>query len=1291
MSRSINLHPPKAFDGSPSNWITWGKRFDRYYKGTNLAERSREEQISIFLYTMGECAEDILTTLKIDENDAEVTYETLITAFDDFFDQRKNVIVERAKFNKRVQKEGESIDTFIQDLHKLADECNYGTLKEELIRDRIVVGVIDDDLSLELQSKAKLTLTEAIQLSRQAEARKESQSIIRDKKEAVDYVKRGHYNPHKRHESRPAEKCKRCGKGAHSQRNCPAYDAFCSNCHKKGHFQAMCYSAKTSKSMSKQHGKRKEIHELSDTEDSDNNYMGEIFHVDDDCWSAEINVNGKPNTFKLDTGASVSVLSEKWAKTHKLEKTNKVLKGPGDTKLKVLGSMTAQLKYKEKTITEILYVLKGQKYSLLSRSACVKLGIISRIDKVAVAKAEKVDFKEEFPKLFKGLGNLKTTYNITVKTDANPVCIHAPRKIPHPLQSKVKDEIDRLLKQGVISPVTQPTNWCSGIVVVPKPNGSIRLCVDLVELNKAVKREIHPMVSVDESLAKLANSKVFSKLDAKSGFWQIPLSEESKEYTTFITPFGRYWFNRLPFGISSASEIFQRTISNILGDLEGVICHMDDILIHAPDTETHDKIARAVLQKLEAAGLTLNEKCEFAKSSVRFLGHIIDGTGIHVDTTKVEAINAFTVPKNITELQRFMGMVNQLAKFLPNLAEITAPLRSLLKKDTVWIWDTQQQQAFQQVKQLLISPPVLAHYSQKRKTIIAADASNYGIGAVMYQEQDDGNRKPVCFISRSLTDAEKNYAAIEKEALAVTWACERLSEYILGLEITIETDHKPLIPLLNNKELYKMPPRILRFKLRLMKYSIKVIHVAGKQQIIADALSRAPSTKLTDSDIQLIDDTTVFTQQCIENLSSATKQLQEIKEAQIRDPEIAEIRNYINNRWPTYIPENQNLKQYWVNKEHLTIVDNMLLFDDRIVIPHELRQNVLNLLHEGHQGITKTKALASFSVWWPYISSQIEDMVRKCNTCAIHRPERKEPLLPSSFPDRPWSKVGMDLFELKGKTYITIVDYYSRWIELRLLERQTCAHTISKIKSIFSVHGIPDVVISDNGPQFSSADFKAFANEYGFTHTTSSPRYPQSNGEAERAVQTVKQMLKKAKDPYAAILQYRATPLQNGYSPSELLMGRNLKTKLPILPVKLLTKAPDHAAVQEKEKDRKEKNRHYYNKRHAVKDAQTLKTNEQVYIKDLQKMGKITAQHHNPRSYIISTGQGNVRRNRTHLVPIQDKVVTADHSNPQQNTDATTQSTPVQKTMDKTVQPGHNATTYTRSGRAIQMPDRLNL
>ena len=286
---------------------------------------------------------------------------------------------------------------------------------------------------------------------------------------------------------------------------------------------------------------------------------------------------------------------------------------------------------------------------------------------------------------------------------------------------------------------------------------------------------------------------------------------------------------------------------------------------------------------------------------------------------------------------------------MPNLASVTAPLCSLLRKDSEWMWTNQQEMAFQQVKNLLLSPPVLAHYSTERETFLATDASNAGLGAVLFQTQDDKSRRPVCYISRSLTDAERNYAVIEKEALAVTWACERLSEYLLGLSFTVETDHKPLVPLMSTTEVAKMPPHIQRFRIRLMRFSPNVTHVPGKNQISADAFSRVLRSGPEKADINLVKEAELLAKQAIDSLPALNKQtnkqtkknqqknqqqkttttnnnnnkktkqtnkkrLHEIKELQKSDPETAEIREYCSNGWPTYIPESPLIKQYWTHR-----------------------------------------------------------------------------------------------------------------------------------------------------------------------------------------------------------------------------------------------------------------------------------------------------------------------------------------------------------------------------------------
>ena len=386
-------------------------------------------------------------------------------------------------------------------------------------------------------------------------------------------------------------------------------------------------------------------------------------------------------------------------------------------------------------------------------------------------------------------------------------------------------------EMGVISKVSEPTPWCAGMVAVPKKNsGGMRICVDLKALNESVLREVYPIPTVDEALAQCSGAKVFSKLDANSGFWQIPLAPESRPLTTFITPFGRYCFNKLPFGISSATELFQKRMNKILEGIEGVICLVDDVLIYGKTQAEHDERVRQCLQRIREANVTLNSaKCVFNKSSIKFLGHIVSADGIRVDPEKTRAIQEMKVPQSVSDLRRFLGMVNQLGKFSPNIAELTQPMRELLSAKRAWLWGLDQESAFQKVKDELSKPTVLALYDPQADLKVSADASSYRLGSVLFQLESDDHWKPVAYASRSLSDTERRYAQIEKEALAVTWACEKFTDYLLGRKFLIETDHKPLIPLLNSKQLDSLPPRVLRFRLRLARYEYTVEHVPGAE------------------------------------------------------------------------------------------------------------------------------------------------------------------------------------------------------------------------------------------------------------------------------------------------------------------------------------------------------------------------------------------------------------------------------------------------------------------------------
>ena len=453
---------------------------------------------------------------------------------------------------------------------------------------------------------------------------------------------------------------------------------------------------------------------------------------------------------------------------------------------------------------------------------------------------------------------------------------------------------------------------------------------------------------------------------------------------------------------------------------------------------------------------------------MKFLGHLVDSQGIRADPEKIAAVSNMKPPTSVTELRRFLGMANQLGKFSPQLSQISQPLHELLSPSHAWVWGPTQEDSFIAIKAELTQPTVLALYDPEASSKVSADASSYGLGAALLQ-QSGQIWKPVAYASRSMTETERRYAQIEKEALAVTWACDKFENYILGTHFLIESDHKPLIPLLNAKNLDHLPPRILRFRLRMARFNYTVSHVPGKLLTTADALSRAPSP-LCDKQLQEeVVDTVVAA------LPAGEHRLKQYKDAQDDDSTCMTVKRWCLEGCPAKSPTDADLSAFWKVRSFFSLHNNLLLYNQRIVIPSSLRKETLAKIHEGHQGIERCRARMKCSVWWPGITKDTAEIVRQCPTCAREAQRRREPLIKSTLPDYPWQIIGTDLFELEGTKYLLTVDYFSRYPEVTKLTTTTSAAVISHLKNVFSHHGIPEVVRSDNGPQFSALEFTQFA------------------------------------------------------------------------------------------------------------------------------------------------------------------------------------------------------------------------
>jgi len=338
-------------------------------------------------------------------------------------------------------------------------------------------------------------------------------------------------------------------------------------------------------------------------------------------------------------------------------------------------------------------------------------------------------------------------------------------------------------------------------------------------------------------------------------------------------------------------------MKKILEGLEGTVCHMDDILVFGATQAEHNTRLEQVLKKLEQEGVTLNpEKCSFNQESVKFLGYIVDSSGIKADPDKISAVLNMSAPQSVPDLRRFMGMVNHLSKFSPRISEMSQPLRELLSNKRSWVWRPIQEQAFNNLKQELTQPTVLAYYDPSSQSKISADASSFGLGAVLLQKTN-GSWRPVAYASRSMLEAEKHYAQIEKEALAITWACEKFSDYILGMKFEIESDHKPLIPLFSDKQLDNLPPRILRFRFRMAKFHYIITHVPGKLLYTVDTLSRSPMATSTNDTLKF-EEVEKFIAVIVNSLPASNRRLSIYSSAQESDPTCCQVKQFCKDGWP---------------------------------------------------------------------------------------------------------------------------------------------------------------------------------------------------------------------------------------------------------------------------------------------------------------------------------------------------------------------------------------------------------
>lgn len=837
--------------------------------------------------------------------------------------------------------------------------------------------------------------------------------------------------------------------------------------------------------------------------------------------------------------------------------------------------------------------------------------------------------------LFTGVGLLDGDVHLEVDPSVPPVKM-PPRRLPIPIKQTVKDELDAMCRDGIIEPVTEPSAWISALLVVRKPNGKVRLCIDPRPLNKALQRSHYPMPTIDDVLPELSRAKVFSTVDARNGFWNLKLDTESRALTTFETPFGRYRWIRLPFGISPSPEIFQARIHAALTGLKGVACIADDILIYGcgntlEEAEAdHDRKLVALLDRCRERNLHLNEdKLQLRRPTTVFMGHELSKAGLQPDKRKVTAILEMPTPTDRAAVHRLIGMATYLAKFMPNFSEVTAPLRELLSADVEFRWDDAiHGKSLRQIQQMLVTAPVLCYYDVTQPVTIQCDASSTGLGACILQ-----GGKPVEYASRALTRTEReSYAQIEKEMLAICFALQRFDTYVYAnVNVTVETDHKPLISIVK-KPLTSAPKRLQRMLLQLQRYTWTLIYRPGSQMLIADTLSRAylPDDTATDfpEEVAALADTEQ--REALKMVASAAT-IDFMKSAAAADEQYQLLRRQISIGWPDSAADiPRELREFTTFADELAECDGLVFKGQRVVVPQEARADILQRIHSSHVGINGCIRRAQESVFYPGLTADIKKMVAACAICeAFQMSVQKEPLMSHVAPARPWEKVGVDIFTFRNKDYLITADYLSSFFEIDRLPSKRAADVIYCLKSHFARHGLPLEVCSDNNP-FNSADFRSFAQKYDFKHTTSSPHYPKSNGKIENAVKTAKRLMEKAtedhEDPFMALLAWRNTPSEQlGPSPAQILFGRRTRTNLPSTAE--LMASPHDATAHDALVAAKARQASYYDR--GARERPPLSAGDTVRTRwnDGDEWRKATVTEVLPhRSYKVQFEDGTVRR-----------------------------------------------------------------
>ncbi|XP_061721065.1 uncharacterized protein K02A2.6-like [Cydia pomonella] len=1192
------------FKIASDNWRLYVERLEQYFLCNNI---KAELQVPTLVTVIGAECYELLVNLCTPDKPTSKTFAELTTILEKHLQPKPSVLAERYKFRHRKQGDSESMSNYVAVLKRMSKTCDFGAWLEESLRDQFVCGIHSETIRQRLFAEDKLDFTKAFNLAVSMEAAEKDAAMVEgSRKPASDGTSaaascqaisasssrrrseaaRGAWQPRGAERGASAGRgarasgwqaaasagkrrdthCNACG-GTHGTETCRFTRYVCKVCNKQGHLQRVCPLMVDTHSVDVMNmaSQRETYSENSDMSDEViiihvNNLRAEDYKP----IFMKIIVQGIDLDMECDTGSAISCVSKKvYEQLFSqliLEDSNVRLRYYTGELVKPVGVVKPLVKYKDRQEYLEMYVIENAKSILIGRQWLAELNIpIPTPCRPRSVNSTEVNdnefnlahFSSRFCDVFAdGLGRFTGgRVSIHLREGARPVFLRA-RPLAYALRAPVERALEQLVRDGVLTPVDR-SDWATPIVPVVKKDGNVRICADYkLTLNRMLEVDRYPLPRVEDLLARLYGGKRFSKIDLSQAYAQFEL-DDSRKYTVINTHKGLFRYNRLVYGLSSSPGIFQRRLEQMFADLPHVGVFLDDVIITGSDTESHIDNLVKVFERLQAYGLRVKkDKCAFFAKSINYLGHVISEDGIHTCPEKVKAIEAAPAPRNVSELRAFIGMVMYYAKFVGNVSSIMAPLYNLLKSGVKFVWDRECQAAFQEIKRALGSSQVLTHYSEKLPLILTCDASGVGVASVISHATEHGER-PVAYASRTLSAAERAYAQIDREALAIVYGIRKFHQYLYGRKFILRTDHKPLTYIFGDKVGIPVmaASRIQRWAVLLSGYDYQIEYVTSKRNC-ADALSRLPQGK--EGGLNRQEEVTYVN--FVESFLPVTNN--DVRVSTARDRIVSRVITYAQSGWPASCPD-EEMEPYFIRRNELYVDRGCLMWGYRMTIPNALREKILKQLHTSHMGIVKMKSQARSYVWWPNIDADVEALCRACETCAAEAaaPPRATPS-PWMYVTQPWTRIHVDFLQYKGRTYLILTDSSSKWIEVFEMSRTNSSAVIRELRATFARFGLPSVVVSDQGPPFTSAEFKQFLTQNGIEQAFSPVYHPASNGAAEQAVKLCKRAIKKAfRDGVDVdmalqtyLLAYRnSVHSTTGETPAMLLQKRNLRSRLDLL------------------------------------------------------------------------------------------------------------------------------------------------